>query len=510
MTPDEALLDAVDAELALQVPATKHRERVEAALTVPSRRTCWSTTSSRGSTCRRRVGCRAPRGPHPRRPRVGRPGHQRRGDLRRAVVAGVARRLPAPAPTTCCRPAAPRATPAACRCSRSCAASTSSSTTRDALAEVAPHIDALGGAEDLAAHVDAVRAPHPAMRAMARLDDLPLRDDLRGRTPYGAPQLDVAGPAEHQREPAPAVGRAGRRAVARAVGEAARSLNRYPDRDAVALRADLAAYLSRTTGQPLDVEQVWAANGSNEVLQQLLQAFGGPGRRGARLRADLLDAPADQPRPPGPAGCRSPRGRRLLARRPTHAVAAGRASTRPTSCSSARQQPDRHGAGPRGDRGGVRRVDADWWSSTRRTPSSRTGRRRVDLLPGRPRLVVTRTMSKAFAFAGARLGYLAADPAVVDAMRLVRLPYHLSALTQAVGPRGAGPRRRAARHGRRRGRGSATGCVARAARPRPRGRRVGRELRAVRRVRRPAGDLAGPAGPRGAGARRRACPAGCG
>ena len=56
----------------------------------------------------------------------------------------------------------------------------------------------------------------------------------------------------------------------------------------------------------------------------------------------------------------------------------------------------------------------------------------LSLLPRCPRLVVTRTMSKAFALAGARLGYLAADPAVVDALLLVRLPYHLSAVTQAV------------------------------------------------------------------------------
>jgi histidinol-phosphate aminotransferase len=54
------------------------------------------------------------------------------------------------------------------------------------------------------------------------------------------------------------------------------------------------------------------------------------------------------------------------------------------------------------------------------------------VLPGHPRLVVTRTMSKAFGFAGGRLGYLAADPAVVHAVQLVRLPYHLSALTQAA------------------------------------------------------------------------------
>jgi histidinol-phosphate aminotransferase len=56
----------------------------------------------------------------------------------------------------------------------------------------------------------------------------------------------------------------------------------------------------------------------------------------------------------------------------------------------------------------------------------------LSLLPGRERLIVSRTMSKAFAFAGARVGYLAADPAVTDAIRLVRLPYHLSALTQAA------------------------------------------------------------------------------
>ena len=48
------------------------------------------------------------------------------------------------------------------------------------------------------------------------------------------------------------------------------------------------------------------------------------------------------------------------------------------------------------------------------------------------KLVVSRTMSKAFAFAGGRLGYLVAAPAVIEAMLLVRLPYHLSSLTQAA------------------------------------------------------------------------------
>src|SRR5207302_4306162 len=66
--------------------------------------------------------------------------------------------------------------------------------------------------------------------------------------------------------------------IAAATAEAASGLHRYPDREAVALRADLAAYLTRSTGVPLTEENVWAANGSNEILQQILQAFGGPGR----------------------------------------------------------------------------------------------------------------------------------------------------------------------------------------------------------------------------------------
>ena len=112
---------------------------------------------------------------------------------------------------------------------------------------------------------------------MTSLDDLPLRPELRGRTPYGAPQV----PAEHRLNtnenphPLPDELLAD---LGTALGHAALELNRYPDRDALALRADLAAYLSRTAGTPVEPAQVWAANGSNEVLQQILQAFGGAGR----------------------------------------------------------------------------------------------------------------------------------------------------------------------------------------------------------------------------------------
>src|SRR6476620_11800524 len=109
------------------------------------------------------------------------------------------------------------------------------------------------------------------------LDDLPLREALIGKSPYGAPQLTVPVPLNTNENPHPPT-QALVDDVAESVREAARELHRYPDRDAVALRTDLAAYLARQTGVPVTVDNIWAANGSNESLQQLLQAFGGPGR----------------------------------------------------------------------------------------------------------------------------------------------------------------------------------------------------------------------------------------
>lgn len=116
------------------------------------------------------------------------------------------------------------------------------------------------------------RSGHPVT-----LDDLPLRADLRGKAPYGAPQLAVPVRLNTNENPHPPT-RALVDDVVRSVREAAIDLHRYPDRDAVALRADLAGYLTAQTGIQLGVENIWAANGSNEILQQLLQAFGGPGR----------------------------------------------------------------------------------------------------------------------------------------------------------------------------------------------------------------------------------------
>jgi histidinol-phosphate aminotransferase len=259
---------------------------------------------------------------------------------------------------------------------------------------------------------------------MTGLDDLPLRDDLRGLTAYGAPQLDVAirlNTNENPYPPPPQLVDDLRRSV----GEAAMSLNRYPDREAAALRAALAAYL----GQGLSAEQVWAANGSNEILQQLLMAFGGPGRAAigfvpsysmhqlitratgttwhATLRREDFSLSPETAR------------REVAAHQPDVVFLCS--PNNPTGTALDPEVLDAVLA----EAPGMVVVDEAYAEFSHRPTL-------LPRLAGHPRLVITRTMSKAFAFAGARVGYLAADPAVVDALRLVRLPYHLSALTQAA------------------------------------------------------------------------------
>jgi histidinol-phosphate aminotransferase len=256
--------------------------------------------------------------------------------------------------------------------------------------------------------------------------DLPLRADLRGRSPYGAPQLDAEVRLNTNENPYPPTAELAR-SIGEAVGSAALGLNRYPDREVIGLRRSLASYL----GHGLDESQVWAANGSNEVMLQLFQAFGGPGRTA------LSFAPTYSMYPDY---CRDTF---------TQYVTVDRDETFqiPASVAGAaveRLQPDVVLlASPNNPTGtvlpldtlrqvlaaapGMVVVDEAYAEFTRPgTPSA------LELLDRFPRLVVTRTMSKAFALAGARVGYLAAHPDVVDAFRLVRLPYHLSAVTQAV------------------------------------------------------------------------------
>jgi len=261
------------------------------------------------------------------------------------------------------------------------------------------------------------------------LEDLPLRDDLRGKSPYGAPQLAVPVRLNTNENPHPPT-KALVDDVVRSVGKVAADLHRYPDRDAVALRSDLAGYLTAQTGTQLGVENLWAANGSNEILQQLLQAFGGPGRTAIGFVPSYSMHPiiADGTRTEWLEAARADdfsldvdaAVAAITDRRPDVVFIASpnNPSGQSVSLPDLRRLLD---VVP-----GILIVDEAYGEFSSH-PSAAT---LVEEYPSR--LVVTRTMSKAFAFAGGRLGYLIATPAVIDAMLLVRLPYHLSSVTQAA------------------------------------------------------------------------------
>lgn len=271
---------------------------------------------------------------------------------------------------------------------------------------------------------------------------LPLREDLAGLEPYGAPQMEVAARLnvnENPYAPAPEV----IADIAASVARAAASLNRYPDRDFWELRAALANYLAAESGVCRAPELIWAGNGSNEVMLHLFQAFGGPGRtavsfaptysmyheyardthtswvQGARLDDFRLDLDVVE--------------ETLRRKRPSLLVLAS--PNNPTGTALPLHEVQRICAiaahtGPLvggQDSSTIVIVDEAYAEFRREgTPSA------LELLENTPHLVVSRTMSKAFAMAGLRLGYMTAAKEIIDAVMLVRLPYHLSAVTQAA------------------------------------------------------------------------------
>lgn len=256
------------------------------------------------------------------------------------------------------------------------------------------------------------------------LADLPLRPELVGEEPYGAPQLDVPvclNVNENPYPPSPAT------LTEMAEAIVAASFNRYPDREFLALRGQLAAYL----GHGLTSDQIWAANGSNEVMTHVLGAFGGPGQTMLTFTPTYSMYP-EYARNTHTAYATAPRRPdfTLDAGLVLDAIAEHRPSVvvittpnNPTGTSTALGVIAEVLAGT----DAIVVVD-EAYQEFSRTPQDTA----VTLLPRHGNLVVSRTMSKAFAFAGGRLGYFAAAPAVVDACRIVRLPYHLSAQTQAV------------------------------------------------------------------------------
>ncbi|OLO60850.1 histidinol-phosphate transaminase [Actinomyces oris] len=279
--------------------------------------------------------------------------------------------------------------------------------------------------------------------------NLPLRPDLEGETPYGAPEIDVPVRLNVNENPYPPSATV-IESIATAVAQAAQGLNRYPERDFPRLRAALADYLEAESGAHLTPEQIWAANGSNEVMLHVLQAFGGPGRTCLTFTPtysmypeyarDTLTDYATRPRrkdftldvdaavsainelrpavvvlasPNNPTGTALPLEdiKRILEAARGHGPILGAEIGSPARASDC-----------------VVIID-EAYAEFRRpgVPSA------LELVgPAHPHLAVTRTMSKAFGAAGLRLGYLAADRALVDALRVVRLPYHLSAVTQAA------------------------------------------------------------------------------
>ncbi|KJC63461.1 histidinol-phosphate transaminase [Agreia bicolorata] len=261
---------------------------------------------------------------------------------------------------------------------------------------------------------------------MTSLDDLPIRDDLRGKSPYGAPQKHVRIELNVNENTHP-IPEPVARDIIESLARAILTINRYPDREFSQLRDSLAGYL----GHGLTRDNIWAANGSNEILQQIMQAFGGPGR-------SILGFP---PTYSMHSIIASGTGTRWVsAERDTDFQITPR-----TAVAAIREhQPDIvifcSPNNPTGTPLSLETIEAAYDATDKIVivdeayaefaPSGAPSA--LALLPGRPRLIVSRTMSKAFAFAGARLGYLAADPSVADALRLVRLPYHLSSLTQAA------------------------------------------------------------------------------
>jgi len=259
---------------------------------------------------------------------------------------------------------------------------------------------------------------------VSSLENLPIRDDLRGQEPYGAPQLAVP-VSLNVNENTHGIPEEVALTIVEKLAAAVVGLNRYPDREFLELRDSLARFL----GHGISASQVWAANGSNEVLQQFFTAFGGPGRKALSF---------------GPTYSMYPNIARITL---TEYVEVERPEAYELSPEFVSEAISQHKPdivlicapnNPTGTAvtletvraayeafGGMLLVD-EAYAEFSQGPSS------LELLADMERLVVSRTMSKAFAFAGARVGYMGASESVVDAMRIVRLPYHLSALTQAA------------------------------------------------------------------------------
>lgn len=255
---------------------------------------------------------------------------------------------------------------------------------------------------------------------------LPLRGSLEELSPYGAPQVSAEATLNTNENPfSPSAALA--KAIGERVAQVSTTLNRYPDRDAVALRTGLASYINSQSGTTFTSANIWAANGSNEIIQSLFLAFGERNSIGFIPSYSMHPLIAKVTNSPWVSGVRRENFSLDIESALSQIKESNPALTFITT--------------PNNPTGEVLTL-----ADIERLAANVTGLLVVDeayaefsdelsattLISKYPHIVVIRTMSKAFAFAGARLGYLVAHPQVIDAMLLVRLPYHLSTLTQSA------------------------------------------------------------------------------
>ena len=261
----------------------------------------------------------------------------------------------------------------------------------------------------------------------------PIRADLDGIEPYGAPVIDVPARLNVNENPFPISDQLSA-AMGVAVANIAPQLNRYPDREAWSLRCSLASYVSGDAGDEIAPTQVWAANGSNEVMHQIFAAFGGPGRSALTFPPTYSMYPEYaretftqlliEPRRPDFSIDIERAIARISADAPTIVVVAS--PNNPTGTAITIDD-IRRLTNAAAEQGAVVVIDEAYAEFRREGQRSA-----LTLLPECGNLAVSRTMSKAFSMAGARVGYVVADVSIIDVLRVVRLPYHLSAVTQVV------------------------------------------------------------------------------
>lgn len=255
-----------------------------------------------------------------------------------------------------------------------------------------------------------------------------INENLKNLTPYGAPQIDVPNRLNTNENPYPLSPEL-QKAILDSISAKVSHLNRYPDRDAIELRSALASFINKRSGTSFDLANVWAANGSNEILQSIALAFQGDamGFEPSYSMHPLIS------RAVGKKWISVPRTSdfSIDVDKALEAISSQKPGivfvttpNNPTGGSTSLEVIRKIAKAARSVNALV--VVDEAYAEFSSQPSV------VSLIEDVPNIIVSRTMSKAFAFAGARLGYMIANPTIIDAMLLIRLPYHLSDLTQAA------------------------------------------------------------------------------